>query len=240
MNPYEILELAQGASAEEIKAAYHRLAKQWHPDKFVGPAKAEAESKFRQLAEAFSMLKGVGRAEMAPGGPAAQPPVTSPAPEARIALEEAQAPRERSAEDWYKEAKACHDHGEVQKAMGLIHYAIKLDSAKGEYHALLALVIAETTGDKKAESRALEAAIRLNPKDVESTLRLAELFQSVGMHARATKLWETGRRMAPEHPVFAKPAPAKSKSGGAGSLSDQWADLMLRLRGLLDRLKARR
>lgn len=238
MNPYEILELAQGATAEEIKAAYHRLAKQWHPDKFVGPSKAEAESKFRQLAEAFSMLKDVGRSAAAPPPmPQADPALV---PEARIDLEQAPPPKERNAEDWYREAKSSYEHGDTQKAMGLIHFAIKLDGSKGEYHALLAQVIAETTGDKKAESRALETAIRLNPKDVESTIRLAELFQSVGMHARATRLWQAGRRMAPNHPVFAKAASAKSKKGGAGSLAEQWSDLVDRIRGLLDRLKAGR
>ncbi|WP_005034936.1 J domain-containing protein [Holophaga foetida] len=236
MNPYEILELSPGASAEEIKSAYHRLAKQWHPDKFVGPAKAEAESKFRHLAEAFSMLKDVARGAASP-----TPVQASVNPsESRIDLEEAPAPKERNAEDWYREAKACMDHGDFQKALGLVHFAIKMDGGKGEYQALLARAVAESTGDKKAESRALEAAIRLNPRDVDSTIRLAELFQSVGMYARATALWETARRIAPNHPVFAKAVPAKSKGYLGGSLADQWAELVGRIRGGMARMKGGR
>ena len=57
MNPYEILNVQPGATPEEIKDAYHRLAKQWHPDRFTGADRELAEKKFRQLAEAFAMLK---------------------------------------------------------------------------------------------------------------------------------------------------------------------------------------
>ncbi|HLO68606.1 MAG TPA: DnaJ domain-containing protein, partial [Holophaga sp.] len=66
MNPYEVLEISPGSRPEEIKAAYHRLAKQWHPDRFNGAAKAEAEGRFRQLAEAFNMLKDTARREEPP------------------------------------------------------------------------------------------------------------------------------------------------------------------------------
>jgi len=57
MNPYEVLEISAGASPDEIKAAYHGMAKKWHPDRYTGAAKAEAEQRFRMLAEAYSMLK---------------------------------------------------------------------------------------------------------------------------------------------------------------------------------------
>ena len=49
MNPFDALEIHVGASAEEIKAAYHRLAKMWHPDRFTGAEKELAESKFRDI-----------------------------------------------------------------------------------------------------------------------------------------------------------------------------------------------
>ena len=57
MNPFNVLEIPPDATSEDIKAAYHRLAKRWHPDRYTGPEKEEAESRFRELAEAFSMLK---------------------------------------------------------------------------------------------------------------------------------------------------------------------------------------
>jgi len=231
MNPYEILELSPGASAEEIKLAYHRLAKQWHPDKFVGPAKEEAESRFRQLAEAFSMLKDVGRGVLPVSAPA-----SAPASEMRIDLEAEPAPRERNAEDWFSDAKAAFDQRNPAKALGLVHFAIKMDATKAEYHVLMAHAVALTTQDKKAESKALETAIRLNPKDVDSTIRLAELFQSVGMHTRATTLWQTARRISPDHPLFSKVGASKESR----DLKGQWANLVGQIKIWLDGLKSRR
>ncbi len=52
---YEILGLSRDASAEEIKRAYRRLARQYHPDAFKGD-KAEAERRFREIAEAYEVL----------------------------------------------------------------------------------------------------------------------------------------------------------------------------------------
>lgn len=51
---YESLGIARTASAEEIKAAYRGLAKQWHPDKNQG--NPEAEERFKQISEAYSVL----------------------------------------------------------------------------------------------------------------------------------------------------------------------------------------
>jgi curved DNA-binding protein CbpA len=51
---YEVLELDRSASAEEIKAAYRRLAMTWHPDRNAGSA--EAEEKFKAISQAYSVL----------------------------------------------------------------------------------------------------------------------------------------------------------------------------------------
>ncbi len=51
---YEILELTRDASKEEIKKAYRRLARKYHPD--VNPGNKEAEEKFKEIKEAYDIL----------------------------------------------------------------------------------------------------------------------------------------------------------------------------------------
>lgn len=51
---YEVLGLQKGASDEEIKKAYRKLAKQYHPD--LNPDNPEAEAKFKEVNEANDVL----------------------------------------------------------------------------------------------------------------------------------------------------------------------------------------
>ena len=56
---YEVLGVAKTASADEIKAAYRKLALKWHPDRWVNGSDAEkktAEEHFKEAAEAYSVL----------------------------------------------------------------------------------------------------------------------------------------------------------------------------------------
>jgi len=53
-DPYKILGLAKTASADEIKKAYRKLAKQHHPD--LNPGSAEAATKFKDISGAYDLL----------------------------------------------------------------------------------------------------------------------------------------------------------------------------------------
>ena len=54
MDYYGILEVERSASQDEIKKAYRKLAKQYHPD--VNPNNPEAEAKFKEVTEAYEVL----------------------------------------------------------------------------------------------------------------------------------------------------------------------------------------
>ncbi len=56
---YEVLDVAKGASAEDIKKAYRKKAIQYHPDKWTNASEQErkdAEEKFKEAAEAYEVL----------------------------------------------------------------------------------------------------------------------------------------------------------------------------------------
>lgn len=73
---YRVLGLRTGASYEDIKASYRRLARQYHPD--VNPGQ-QAEEKFIQVTEAYKYLLGVvqppeGTTTEKPSRPSTPPP----------------------------------------------------------------------------------------------------------------------------------------------------------------------
>ncbi len=51
---YDVLGLSKGAGDDEIKKAYRKLAKKYHPD--LNPGDAEAEKSFKEVNEAYSVL----------------------------------------------------------------------------------------------------------------------------------------------------------------------------------------
>jgi molecular chaperone DnaJ len=76
---YEVLGVEKGATADEIKKAYRKLARQYHPDK--NPGDSEAEEMFKEVQAAYDVLSDAekrkqydswgspsGRPEFGPGG----------------------------------------------------------------------------------------------------------------------------------------------------------------------------
>lgn len=58
-DPYTILGLARDVSPEDIKKAYRRLSKEWHPDKHKGDK--TAEDHFKEINEAYEILGSAER-----------------------------------------------------------------------------------------------------------------------------------------------------------------------------------
>jgi len=59
-NAYKILEIPKTATVAEIKAAYRKMAKKYHPDKVIHLGKEHqkgAEEKFRQVQEAYEAIQ---------------------------------------------------------------------------------------------------------------------------------------------------------------------------------------
>ncbi len=53
-DPYKVLRVAKSASADDIKAAYRKLAKKLHPD--LNPGDADVEQRFKEVSQAYGIV----------------------------------------------------------------------------------------------------------------------------------------------------------------------------------------
>jgi len=58
---YEVLGLHKGASEDEIKKAFKKLAMKHHPDRNQGDAQKASEEKFKEVKEAYEVLSDAGK-----------------------------------------------------------------------------------------------------------------------------------------------------------------------------------
>lgn len=68
-DPYEVLGVPRGASDEEVKKAYRKLSRKYHPDANINnPNKDAAEEKFKEVQQAYKTIMDGGSSSSSYGG----------------------------------------------------------------------------------------------------------------------------------------------------------------------------
>ncbi|MGA9473183.1 MAG: hypothetical protein WBV36_12010, partial [Terriglobales bacterium] len=87
------------------------------------------------------------------------------------------------------------ERNHIDQAVVLLSQMVQIDTESFLGHLALGIALTKAL-DIPAAERALETAIRLEPRNFYAHLRMAELYQRVGVPKRAKEEWQTALDLA--------------------------------------------
>ena len=198
---YEVMGVANEVSAPDLKTVYYQLARRYHPDRFRKSEPnlvSRIEAAFARITQAYDTLrddqlrasydaklevrKKVDR--IVDSAPKASTPAPQPEVVAEGAAEPVVSAAERAATQ-FKEGLIALEQGQKKVALGLFASAARAVPNEPRYRAFYGQVLAETEATRRAAEAELSAAVKLDPKNAQYRMMLAELYRDLGLKLRA-------------------------------------------------------
>jgi molecular chaperone DnaJ len=168
-NPYEILGVKEGASKEEIKAAYKAQVKKYHPDRHQdNPLYELAEEKLQEINEAYDyLMKNEGGGVRGAGGQGADAYAQSG--------DRGKSPPE------FQEARGAIDRGDLARAQDILSRSVLRN---GEWYFLNAMLNLRRGWYDDAVT-SLQTAISMDPSNFEYRNAMNSLMSQTGGYRNA-------------------------------------------------------
>ena len=186
---YDLLGVGHQASADEVKNAYHSLARRYHPDRFHqadAQLRNQIESAFARVAQAYEVLGDQSsRATYdarfaAPASPSAAKAATrerSPA--------SPKAPTDSRAESSFQKGVTAINRRQPQQALRFFAEAASIEPRCARYRAEYGRALINDPKTRRLAEFELKAAIALEPDNTSYRVALAELYNALGLRRRA-------------------------------------------------------
>ncbi len=235
-NHFEILGIPKASNEAQVKEAYFRLAKRFHPDVQHDPALADLRDKleavFIRLGEAYEVLRNprsrssyesdlasrTPRAPSAPApssGPAEAPGAADPSLEARLVDDAIRKAEKRFAEEKYWDA------------IQLLEPVVPRAQAKLKQKArvLLARAYLKNPHWVKRAEEMLQTVVHDDPRCADAYVVLGHIYKSGGLKSRALSMFRKALELRPDSEELAaevaalggtgeEPSPEGGESGG--------------------------
>jgi curved DNA-binding protein CbpA len=186
---YQVLGVDRQASDEELKNAYHTLARRYHPDRFHQSdtkLSNQIDSAFAQIARAYGTLGDHTSRAAYDGQNANAPQEPDSAPldhsDSKLAIKKPESDR---AESSYQKGLAAAKQNQPEHALRLFAEAASLEPRIARYRAEYGRVLISNPETRRIAEIELKAAIALEPANASYRIMLAELYRALGLRRRA-------------------------------------------------------
>jgi len=207
---YQILQVPRDASEKLIKEAYHRIARERHPDKGVTLEEIRRlQEEFALVSEAYNVLKdkdrraeydarrqkqeiGPAQAQEQPAPPAAAATSTAGASTRVAGAPKGAALRDRIAiaRRAYLKGVQLFEAGDFTRAVEFFEAAVKNDDTSADYHVKLGMALMRSHQSLSRAISIIERAIELDPYKAEHRLALGEVYETIGSTSLAIRAYQ--------------------------------------------------
>lgn len=183
---YDVLSVGRQATAEELKSAYHTLARRYHPDRFHqrdATLRSQVDSAFAHIARAYETLgdqdlRAAYDAEQLAKSGASIPTNSAGSPAPRTL------PNDR-AEASFQQGLAALKQNQPEQAIRSFGEAANLEPRCARYRAEYGRALITNPQTRRIAEIELQAAIALEPTNAQYRVMLAELYKALGLRRRA-------------------------------------------------------
>lgn len=204
---YEILEVSNDVSTDEIKAAFRSLAKRFHPDR-VGAVledreRVQAETLFETMSFAYSVLSNTSlrhgyNLELRQRELAARTEAVEGRPRDRVSV----------AEEYKSDARALASRGDFYGAAQALRQALYIEPESVEVQLELGRMLVRLPQRRREAEKALQRVLDLDPRQAEAHFLLGGVYRDEGMDLRAREHFKKARSLEPANARYRAGDPA--------------------------------
>jgi DNA-binding response OmpR family regulator/tetratricopeptide (TPR) repeat protein len=196
-NHFEMLEVAEGADAKQVRDAFMKLAKSYHPDRYS----TKSESSRALASEIFALLSTANETLAKPDSQRAY--VRSLATGHTAADEREEVERILGAEQVFSRGEALFRKRAYKQALELFKEAVESQGDEADYHAYFGwthyLVNHRTSGASQLAREHIEKAVALAPESSTGYYFLGRLHKACAEPGLARKMFRTVLDIDPDH-----------------------------------------
>ncbi len=189
MDYYDILGISRKAPQDEVKKAFYRCAKEFHPDRHFGVSsealKVRLNAIFAFINDAHRVLSDSAerdRYDRTLSGSASKPEINN-TEVARVK---------------FQEGRASFRKGLYEEAAVLFGQAVYFDGSVADYHFYLGSAYAKQNKLRESE-KAINKALEIDPGNAEYMAKLGELYLTLGFKSRARSTFEKAIKIDPSN-----------------------------------------